>query len=96
MAGESAPTAIEVNEGASIPNHLGNITLRPNAIDPNCIILDVEAVPPTLHLRKAPVTLLFGETNLDGEFVEYNNELSRRQSIATGIYIGPGSELKIY
>lgn len=96
LVGEDAPDAVEVSKGASVPNHLGNIALRLNTTDPRLVEIDMTVVPPALHLREAPVALLFGETGPDGKFVQYDNELSRRQSIATGEYIGPGTELRIY
>lgn len=95
LVGEKAPDAVEVNEGASVLNHLGNISLKINPTNLLHLEIDTTVEPPELHFREAPVTLVFGVTNPDGEFVVYNNELSRRQSIATGVYVGPGSVLNI-
>ncbi len=89
-AAESAPSALEaVQPEALITNDYGNVALRGFTVDGETARLDTTTEPPQLHLSKAMTTALFGYTDPEGVFVQYNNEMSARSTTVTGIYAGP-------
>ncbi len=93
---ETAPSAEKViDDGALITNKHGNIALTGFVEDGETVIIDRSTEPPTLHLKGAGVTALYGYTDGDGEFVQYKNEASSNSAEITGIYTGPSSQLRI-
>ena len=99
IAGERAPGAKEALNGEVVANDLGNTALQGFRVDPlnrvSEVRLDLTGEPPVLHLREALTTALFGETDANDQFVEFENELSRSEREVSGTYTGPGSELYI-
>lgn len=100
IAGESAPIAQEALGGTLVSNRLGNVALSGFRVNPlnhrSEVRLDLTVEPPSLHLTEAITTALFGYTDATtGEFVVYDNELSRSEREVSGSYTGPGSELSL-
>lgn len=101
IVGESAPNAIEAEQGLIIPNCFGNMALRgfmPDPLDETSeVSLDESVEPPVLYLNNALTTTLFGYTNQQtGVFNEFGHELPLAEHMVSGHYSGPGSELEIH
>jgi len=98
-AGESAPSAVEVSEGAQIVNQYDNIALQEFTIDStdreSSMELDMTVEPPTLRLNNVIASALFGYVNAEGAFVQSTSTPNAMEQRVTGDYSGPGSELHI-
>ena len=99
MVGENAPSAADAKTGEIIINNYGNVALRGFLADPldkrSEVRLDTSVEPPVLHLKNALTTTLFGYTNSDGKFVNFDYELSHATHIVSGTYTGPGCKLEL-
>ncbi|MGV9001929.1 MAG: hypothetical protein ACOH18_03145 [Candidatus Saccharimonadaceae bacterium] len=98
-AGEQAPSAVEVFEGAPIVNHFGSIALSNFEVDPNSyassIELDLTVEPPILRLKGVLALAQFGGVSPDGEFAKNTFSPNQMLQRVSGDYSGPGSNLSL-
>lgn len=100
LSGEHAPAPQEAAiSDIQIPNHLGNLVLNVPQIDvaerSGRILLDTSVEPPVLRFDEAPVEVLFGQPDVDGNFIQFEHELRSGLYQVSGDYSGPGSELAV-